>query len=488
MQKTLASVASKVASMLVPFAIGVVFVYLAGKIAYTKEFPLAYDESYHLGLTNFYTQHLNPFISSQPTSADAYGSIVGDASHLYHYLLSFPLQLVRAFTESQMLQIWALRSISIGLGLLTLYLTFRLARRFGLPKKVAYLATLALAITPVFYNVAAHINYDNLLFPLTLFILLQTWTAAEKLKTGTVPTMRLVGIGSLLLAASLVKYSFLPIFAAVGLYLLVVLLRNVPLRALPRRVVRGAASTTKLQAVLLFSGFVLASGVWLQTYGTNVVRYGTPHPQCHVVLSVERCQAYAPWARNYALHQTRAERPMEGAQLVPFTYLWVKSMTHQTFSLVHVEQGAIAVYTLQKLGWPAVALVLAGLLCMLLLLRSVLRGKVPWVLFGSVGVVYMLSLWGQNFSDYQNLHQVVAVQGRYVLPVLPLLYMAAALGYTAAFSNAKAFALQNKPADVWGYASVAWLGVRRLCATYLLVVVKLSGAARPTGVRFITNP
>lgn len=471
--------------IVVSFFVGGLFVFLASRIAYTRAYPLPYDESYHFDLIDYYTQYPNLFATSQPAGFDQLGSIVGDASHLYHWLLSFPLELIRLFTSDQMMQIWLLRSLNIVLGLLTLYLVYRLARRFGLSGMVSALVTTGLAITPVFYSVFAQLNYDNLLLPLTLIIFGQAWTVSEKVKAGAMPTARLQGLGSLLLAATLVKYSFLPIFAAVVIYLAVLMLRYAGLRSLPRKLWSGFLGSKAAIKVAVLAVFVLASGVWLQQYGTNVVRYGTPHPQCHVVLSVERCQAYAPWARNYELHATRENRPVQG--LVSFTGNWLREMYFQLFSLVRVEPG-VPLFSLQKIAWPSMVVLAVGVLCLLLLARAVLRYELPWLLLGLVGVLYVGSLWGQNFSDYQNLHQVVAVQGRYLLPLLPLCYIVVAFSYVVAHMRTTAFIARASAAGAQTSTAIARLAVRQLYAAWLMAAVKVSGAARPTrGSQFIAN-
>lgn len=472
-----------------PSVIGVLFVFLAGRIAFTRAYPLPYDESYHFGLIDYYTQYPNLFTSSQPAGFDQLGSIVGDASHLYHFLFSFPLEFIRLFTSDQMLQIWLLRSLNMGLGLLTLYLVYRLARRFGLSGLVSAIVSAGLAITPVFYSVFAQLNYDNLLLPLTLIIFGQAWTVSDKIKSGTMPTVRILALASLLLSATLVKYSFLPIFAAVVIYLAVLMLRYAGLRVLPGKLWSGFASGRVVVRVGVVAIFVVASGVWLQQYGANVIKYGTPHPQCHVVLSVERCQAYGPWARNYELHETRSTRPLRGLQLGAYITFWLRSMYWQVYSLVHAEPGAV-VYTAQSsLRMAAKVIGLGGLVCVVFALRAIWKKSIPFVLLGLMAGLYLLTLLAQNYSDFHNLHALIAVQGRYLLPILPLLYMMVALSYYVVYVKARVFTKQAAAAGAQTYTAVTKLAVRQIYAAWLMVAVKASGATHPArDVRFIPSP
>lgn len=210
---------------------GALFVFLAGRISLTRNF-LPYDEGYHYGLIQFYAHHLNPFMSHEPAGMNAYGLVARQGSYLYHYLMSLPLHVIQLFWHSGYSQLVALRSLDIVFGLATLYLAYRLARRLGLSNVPAQLVVLALAITPVFYDLAAQLNYDNLLLPLTLLSVLVALNVTEKVRTGQAWLSHLAGLIALLLLTSLVKYSFLPIMAAIVIYVTAVLLKAYGIKSL----------------------------------------------------------------------------------------------------------------------------------------------------------------------------------------------------------------------------------------------------------------
>jgi hypothetical protein len=406
--------------------ISTLFVALAAKIAFVRQFPLPYDEGFHFGLIRLYAHHLNPFLASQPAGADGLGAVARDSSYLYHYLMSFPYRFIALFAHSEIVQVWILRGLNILLGLVTLGLVYRLARRCGLSVLGSQLVILALAITPVFYDLAGSINYDNLLVPLTLTSLLLTLSIRDRLKRGEMPVSATVGLGSLLLVTSLVKYTFLPLMVGIALYVAFITLRQM----------RGRSMTLLGQHVrqlaygrqfLLIVCLLLSSVLWAQRYGVNMVSYHTPHPQCDAVLSVAACEQYAPWARNYQLHQTRAARPMPASSALYFTFSWVRSMYIQLFSIVSYRPDGSVLYTTQTtLRYIARTLVLCGVIAAIFTWQILARQRSRWGLFATVAGLYLLSLYVQNLSDFRNLHAMVAIQGRYLLPILPLVYIAVA--------------------------------------------------------------
>ena len=414
---------------LLPFAIGAVFTFLAGRIAFTQSFPLPYDEGFHFGLIKLYTHHLNPFLASQPAGADAYGAVARDPSYLYHYLLSFPLRLLQVLGLSEHAQILALRGLNIALGLATLYLVYRLALRLGLSQKTALLPVAALAITPVFYAVSAQINYDNLLIGLTVLTVLMVLSVTDKLRSGAVPVAQVVELSSLLLLASIVKYSYLPIALVAAVYVLAVALKYVGLKGSFSGLFKGFRSLASVTKVLLVMLIAVSGLLWFQRDGMNVVLYHTPHPQCQAVLSVERCNSYAPWARNYQLHQTVAQRPINGLALGSYTKQWAKSMFVELYSTISV-QGSSVVYTpymvMCLLAAPLIAL--GALLAARFAIAS-RRIRVYWWPLAAVSAGYVAILWAQNYSDYHHLHFFIAVQGRYLLPVMPFVYLFTIYGY-----------------------------------------------------------
>jgi hypothetical protein len=102
-------------------------------LAFSAQYPMAFDEQFHFGLIQLHAKQWLPFFTSQPATG-AYGPVVRDPSYLYHWLLSFPYRGISIFTHDQTIQIICLRIINIALFTGSIFLYRRLYRRLRLPE------------------------------------------------------------------------------------------------------------------------------------------------------------------------------------------------------------------------------------------------------------------------------------------------------------------------------------------------------------------
>lgn len=433
----------------------VVFAVLAGKVAFVRVFPLPYDEGYHFGLIKVYAHHVSPFLTSQDPSTYSLGAITRDPSYLYHYLLSFPYRLITVFFHSEFSQVFMLRGLNIALGIGSLLLVYRLSRKLGLTSLAAQLVVLALAITPVFFDVAGQINYDNLLLPVFLVAIILTIHLKERLQANRVSLTTFLWWLVILISGSLIKFSFLPVALGAGLFIGAYLGLYVRANGLGPIKQLGQAKDIVMIAVVLLFGLL-----WGQRYVINTVKYHTPVPQCDAVLSVRDCMAYAPWARNYQLHESRGQRPLAGTQTVAYTRYWVRAMYMQVFSIVSAR-GAKVVYTPIAIALNVFKFVSFGaiMLGLVIIRRLCLRGLDAKLLIGMIGFSYLMSLWARNFNDFHNLHAIVAVQGRYLLLLVPVFYLLVAESYQTVIQIIVGFQREKLFAQIATLMVVCWLGI-----------------------------
>lgn len=402
-----------------------VFGLSAAWIALSSRYPMAFDEAYHIGLIREHAQHWLPFLPPQSTALDMYGSVDRNPSYLYHYLMSFPWRIVTAATSNFAAQVLVLRLLSVGLAVAALVVWRRLLLAVHPSRSLANAVIALVAFTPIVPQVAAQINYDNLLFLGSGVFLLLAVRVWQRLRGGELDVPRTMALLSVGMLSSLVKYPFIPVAVAVVLCLGVLAFRQQ--RARPRK--WRAAAESSFRALgrptryALVALLVVATLLCLERFGLNLVRYGTPVPECNQIIGVERCMAYSPWARNYTLTaQKVAWFHVDTAGYVSF---WVKRMT---YNLLFVLSGPDLGYTGgAPLFVPKVAFVLLcslGAACMILSFRQLIRKPFAPVLLGA-SAAYIAALFLQNFVEYVHIGMPVAVQGRYLLPVLPLLYMVA---------------------------------------------------------------
>jgi hypothetical protein len=413
------------------FFYGVValLVFEASWIALSSHYPMAFDEAYHLGIIKLYGGHLSPWWNGQPTGADMFGAVYRDPSYLYHWLMSIPYRLIRQVFHEAIGQIIALRLINVAIFAAGLVITRALLLKVTHSKALINLALLFLVLTPVIPSLAGQINYDNLLFLAVPGATLLLVTFLERLRAQKYFDLRLLVVLVIVcLLSSLVKYAFLPIFFVLALYALGFIYRTykTPKRHLGRELGASYKHLTQLTKIVLIFGIVISSGLFIERYGLNTINYHTPLPKCDQVLSAERCLTYAPWKRN---HDILVSRGLPGSgtvklNAITFSQHWLFVLYRSMFYVLNGPDSSYAVG--QPLLLPSVVgflVIVVGMICLLLYQRQIFKANLARLLLAAIIVIYVLTLWLQNYSDYLHLGQPVALQGRYLIPILAPLYL-----------------------------------------------------------------
>jgi hypothetical protein len=411
-------------------------------IALTGQYPMAFDENFHFGLIQIYSHHLSPFLNGQPAGGDAYGAVARDPSYLYHYLMSFPYRLIEVFTHDQTIQVIMLRFINIGLFLSSLPIFRRLLQRAGASRTVTNVCFAVFILVPVAPLLAAQINYDNLLLPLVATTLLLALNISEDLgRTSRVNFTKLGVLAMLCLLSSLIKYAFLPIFLAIVMFLLWRFwVFQHQKKRLRRATADGLRQLTKVRAAVLLLGIALGLLLFGQRYVVNAVDYHQLIPDCRQVLSVKQCTAYGPWDRDYNLELTKSAT----ATSSPFSFSgdWFYGMWLRLFFAVDGPDTGFQ--TRGPLFLPAVgaiAFVGVGLVFLVLYWRRLWQ-RLDHALLGLIVLtlaVYVGSLWIDEYRDFLATGQSVAINGRYLLPVLLPFLLLLALAYREFFRVRPAF-------------------------------------------------
>lgn len=394
----------------------------AAWIALTGRYPMAFDEDFHLGLIRLYASHGLPFWSGQPAGADMFGAVARDPSYLYHFLMSFPYHFISFFTASETTQILMLRAINIGLFVVGLILFRRLLLKAGASAAIANSCLALFVLIPINSQLAAQINYDNALLPLTALLLIKTLevgSAAAKQK----PVL-LLQIAVLGMLGSLIKFAFLPIVLGVIIWLVWTLRSDWPARAAYLAGLRTYSRT--LKGGVLALAFVLLAVLGFERYGINIVLYQDPVPRCDSVISANQCLAYGPFERDYYLVKNNTNPNTSPLDLI---IPWFHGMWLRTFFAV--DGPSTEFQTRGPLYFPAVSaiiLMLIGAAAFLVNGRTVYRRyPAATTLFGVVSLVYITAVFVQQYQLFANTGVPVALNGRYLLPVILLLMFLAVL-------------------------------------------------------------
>lgn len=395
-------------------------------IAATGLYPMAFDEDFHFGIIKLYAHHISPFWNSQPEAANAFGAVYRDPSYLYHYLMSFPFRLISHFTTDQTVQVLWLRAINIGLFASGLVLFRKVLLASGASKALVHGCILAFILIPAVPLLAAQINYDNLLFALTAAVLWMTIAIVSHLKIHKTISIKLsLALAIILLLTSIVKYAFLPIALAIFIYLVIKIKQSYhSWREFKLSLDSDWKHAHKVQAGLLIAGLMLAVGLFSQRYVVNTALYHTPIPDCSKILDVEACSDYGPWIRDHGLQQTKS-----GATVNPIVFAgkWFHGMWLRLFFTV--DGPSTQNQTRGPLLMPALTSIVAlsfGLVLMVIYTPKLLHkyNFAVLYLFIAVSAGYVGVLWIDQYRAFLRTGQPVAINGRYLLPILlPLLLM-----------------------------------------------------------------
>lgn len=391
-------------------------------IAFSANYPQAFDEQFHFGLIKFYSHHWLPFISNEPSSMYSFGAITRDPSYLYHYLMSFPYRLIALVFHAQAAQVIILRLIDVAMFAFGLVWFRRVLLRAKASQAFTNVSLLIVTLIPIVPQLAAQINYDDLLFPLTALTCWLVFDVYDALKERRVDMRKVLLLLGLCLSASLVKYAYLPIFAATGFFVLVVALRTFGWKELWRAIGVGFMKLSRGARIGLLAFVIVASGLFVQRYGVNVVKYHDPIPDCGQVLTVQDCLNYGPWNRNYNDAQKKPSTASKNP--IKYTGEWFFGLYYRLFFAINGNY--VNYFPLPLPSLAAIILTFASALVLALEWRRLFKGNMLLVFLLFMTVCYCGALWLDNYKDFVKTGQPVAINGRYLLPVL--LPFAAVLG------------------------------------------------------------
>lgn len=418
------------------FFYGTLFLFFvsAGWIALSGKYSMAFDESTHLGIIRIYATRLLPFWSQAPQNSHMFGAIARDPSYLYHYLLSFLYRFIALFVHSQTKQVILLRFINIAMFGLGLAVFRQVLLNAKMPKRVVHVVLGLFVLTPVVPFLAAQINYDNMLFLVAACTVVQAQLLLNELDRKKLNVNRLVILVSLCLLGSLVKYAFLPISMAIAGfvgYKLIQRQRTAPKRLRLTTELRTFISrSSRLKLFGVAALLIISFGLFGERYGYNLYRYKTPNPECNQVLSINDCKVYEPWERNYRLRiaKEQGDAPVMAKDPLHYGAYWAKWISNQLFYTLNVSSGFVTGQPLTVTRFVSVTVVCLGVVLSLFKQRE-LRKKYMLDMLLVCTIFYIAILFLQNYTDFLHLGSPVAIQGRYLVPVLIIFYSILGLSY-----------------------------------------------------------
>jgi hypothetical protein len=366
------------------------------------------DEGTHMRTIELYSRDgIDPFIQNQPEEAYQLGAVSRSPSYMYHYIMSFPYRLIPdSFGALQQTIIMRLFNLIFSVtGLLVFSKVLLLLKTKDL---VHNLTLFMVANTLMLVFLSSSVNYDNLVF---LCVNVVFYYFIKVLKTPDLAdVLKLVAI---MLFASLVKFTFLPLGALLVGVLVFNYRQNLP--GTFKKLKKSKKLVNQKTLLILTTACLLLLVLFFERYGLNYIRYGTYKPQCDQVNTYDQCLSSALFRRNLEFRDNLAEDKVPG---VSFTLRWLERNKEGIFGILgHKfadETSFVRYSSFAILSIMSVAIIYK--------LKTGLK-EINYLL--AIAVAYTIILLLFNYSLFQKSGRFgLALQGRYVFPVIGLFYLA----------------------------------------------------------------
>lgn len=369
-----------------------------------------FDEVFHFEFMDFYTHRINPFIDSQSPQWDSLGAIARNPNYLFYYLFSWPLRVIKLFTDSYFIQVLSMRLLFMSIFIAGLFAYRQLLFRLGASKALTHLTLLFLVLMPVTATFVSAINYDLVILLLVPVILLQL---IDVIRSKRINAVKVLGVISLTLFASLMKFSFIPLMIPVLIYIFVDIWRKNGKQSYSRFIESLKQISVPIRIILIIVPVVLA-GLLIERPVMNFVKYHRPTAPCTEILTEERCLSNYTARRNINFSKAR---PDGFIPLNPIEY-WLEFWIPGTLRTeVRILPSATILPVMKLLSYTFTIL---GIALFLLYAREFLRNKALRVILIVLGI-YIAALFANQYLSYIWLGQPAAISTRYLLPALPVL-------------------------------------------------------------------
>jgi hypothetical protein len=445
----------------------------AGHVPYTG--TIAPDENRHIANILYYASRsvwAGPVITHAPAELLPMGEIERFPSYFYYYVASFPVKAMVDLGAPYSLIVAALRFANVLIAAIGIVVVYRLVRALGVAASISTVVALLLAFTGRYEWQAAAVTYDTPANTLYFVCLLY---CAKLLRPGSgtyapLSVAVLSGVG-----AVITKYTFVPfVLVAVAVALASVVQRDGmgafahPLRRLGRAFAERPVRTSIWTAL-----FVVAAAVLVERVGVNLLVYGQFNPGCTKLHTHQQCLAFDIYRRNYWAGRAHDLGVLNHVPQTPFDpFEFVGSWLSTYFQSMFFYRGRTTVWQVDIWVQVAGALVFVlAVLALVLSIRHLVTSRAfVWGLL--VAGTYVVAMFAFNLRTFIRLDNEYAFSGRYLIPVLPLIYLFAVLSGIA----------------VWRMLPVGWRRALVVPAVLLGAFVLITYAGPVAFFRYADQP
>jgi 4-amino-4-deoxy-L-arabinose transferase-like glycosyltransferase len=368
------------------------------------------DETYHFEVSKHLTSTLG--IPENIPIAQQVGKSVKQNSYLGYWIYARMLNFFALFspTATEWQSLVYLRIINALFSWGTVLVTYFVAKEIITDKWLQLLPVFMLTNTLMFVFLSAGVNHDN---PAIFFCAISLLFFIKSFKQKSFFQNTLVWI-LLICIACLIKYSVLPLALIMSVILIIYFIKKKPKITVKQLTDKANPALFVLMLVFIALNF--------SVYGMNIVRYKSIIPSCTDVYSKEICEisAFSVRHKNMALpEKLTVIKAFRQGDPEPIRYVfdfWIRAMLDRIFGIMgHKIYFPISVsYFLMLIFWSI------GLG-----MRYIRKPNFLLVSLFSIIIFYALVLVRMNYNSelVYGFHTSVALQGRYIFPVITIAYV-----------------------------------------------------------------
>lgn len=356
--------------------------------ATTWGIPEDTKETYSQG---WYIQH-NPFL---------YYWINGRAINLFQTV--YP-----PISEWQILVMLRILSVVYSVG--TLLFCYLISKEIIEGKWWQLLPVFLLSNTLMFVFLSGGVNYDNLanLLSMAGLLFLIRVLNRNKFVLNSLLWMTCISLGTL------VKYTILPLALIMVVVWSIYIFKNRKEFSFESFTSRKKISLVVILTIILIGNFLL--------YGVNFIKFGSILPTCNQILSEDKCEISPYFQRYHEIgldHKLTVIESIELGYPNPVKYFfdsWIENMLYRIYGiLAHISY------------FPSHIIIFYRLMFFWILLLGFRYVDKPSFVISSILLIilfYVLVLFLQNYnSELVYGFKQIALQGRYIFPVIGLIYI-----------------------------------------------------------------
>ena len=298
------------------------------------------------------------------------------------------------------------------------------------------LTLLFFVLLPAAPFMAATVNYDNAIILLTSLFMLIGVKIIISQEFCWQQYAQLILIG---LTGSLMKVSFLPIFAAGFMFVFIRFIIKNNKRSF-NIITNSFVNSREWAKVLILVPLIIVGFLFVERFAVNIIKYHSLTPSCQEQITKKRCMSNYVEFRAENLKKTRTGNPVQTPEYIG---TWFVTMESGLLITAANTKGYFGTEMRQPLPIIYMTVFIGSIVSLATFfysLKKMQKTKGFWLIV-SVIIFYIMALFYINISYYYDYYQPIAIQGRYLLPLLPFILLFAVLSINYVMHNKRLFKL-----------------------------------------------